>query len=73
MLLTANTARLTDVPSSGHYFFLFFSEDLDSVSKKKKKQEHKSVPKTKSLRVNKQPRLLILTQSLEITVLRMQT
>jgi hypothetical protein len=23
MLLTANTARLTDVPSSGHYFFSF--------------------------------------------------
>jgi hypothetical protein len=40
MLLTANTARLTDVPSSGHYFFLFFSEGLDSVSKKEKKNKN---------------------------------
>jgi hypothetical protein len=40
MLLTANTARLTDVPFSGHYFFLFFSEGLDSVSKKEKKNKN---------------------------------
>jgi hypothetical protein len=47
MLLTANTARLTDVPSSGHYFFLFFSEGLDSVSKKKKNKNTNQFQKRK--------------------------